>query len=93
MSSVWATRYRLLLEQLEGLTDWLSGTEPPEAKVVEEQVVHPRHRRPHRGRAADPHLLPAQRQSQRLGGRHLGDTGLERQQALPGGRACPTRSC
>ena len=39
MSSVWATRYRLLREWLEELEDWLSGEQPVAYAVVEEQAV------------------------------------------------------
>lgn len=39
MSSVWATRYRLLLEWLEELEDGLSGEQPVTYAVVEEQAV------------------------------------------------------
>lgn len=39
MSSVWTTRYRLLLEWLEELEDRLSGEQPVVQAVVEEQIV------------------------------------------------------
>ncbi len=39
MSSVWKTRYRLTLEWLEELVELLSGEEPLEQAVVEEQTV------------------------------------------------------
>lgn len=39
MSSVWQTRHRLLLEWLEELVDWLSGEDPVEQAVVQEQTV------------------------------------------------------
>lgn len=39
MSNVWQTRYRLLLEELEALADWLSGENEPEQAALEEQLV------------------------------------------------------
>lgn len=39
MSTVWKTKQRLLVEELEEWTDWLSGEEPREPAVVEEHVV------------------------------------------------------
>lgn len=39
MSSIWQTRYRLILEWLEELVNRLSGEEPIEQAVVEEQAV------------------------------------------------------
>jgi hypothetical protein len=39
MTTVWETRHRLLVEQLEQWVDWLSGEEPIEQAAVEEQAV------------------------------------------------------
>ncbi len=39
MSTVWGTRYRLLLEKLEHLAEWLGAEQPREPLVVEEQTV------------------------------------------------------
>jgi len=39
MTTVWQTRYRLLLEELEQWMDWLGGNEPRESVVVEEQAL------------------------------------------------------
>lgn len=39
MSNVWETRYRLLLEHLEELTDELRGNEPIVPAALEEQTV------------------------------------------------------
>ncbi|MGH4015793.1 MAG: hypothetical protein ACRDSL_18100, partial [Pseudonocardiaceae bacterium] len=39
MSSLHEVRWRLLTEQLEALTDWLSSAEQPEPEAVEEQAV------------------------------------------------------
>ena len=39
MSTVWATKYRLLLEQVECLVDWLHADKPREPRAVEEQAV------------------------------------------------------
>jgi len=39
MSTVWGTRYRLLLEQLEHLAHWLRADQPPDPAVVEDQAV------------------------------------------------------
>ena len=39
MSSVWKTRHRLIVEWVEELVDWLSGSEPAEQVAVEERTV------------------------------------------------------
>lgn len=39
MSTVWETRYRLLLDQLERLADRLGADQPPKPRAVEEQTV------------------------------------------------------
>lgn len=39
MSTVWGTKYRLLLEELEQLANWLSADKPREPRVVEIQTV------------------------------------------------------
>lgn len=39
MTTVWETRNRLLLDQLEEWVDWLGGDEPRELVIVEEQAL------------------------------------------------------
>lgn len=59
MSTVWGIKYRLLLEELEHLADWLGEQQPPEPLIVEEQTIRllmgvvrllRQHRVNHRGR-------------------------------------------
>jgi len=39
MTTMWKTRHRLLLEQLEEWVNWLGGDEPRESVIVEEQAL------------------------------------------------------